>query len=115
MNISSLANDAGISVHTARGWLSILEASYIIYFLHPHFQNFSKRLIKSPKLYFYDTGIASALLGIQSKNDVDVHYLRGGLFESPGADVSNVSGKVEKSKGRKVERSKSRKVEKSKL
>jgi predicted AAA+ superfamily ATPase len=82
LNISSLANDAGVSVHTARGWLSILEASYIIYFLHPHFQNFSKRLIKSPKLYFYDTGIASALLGIQSKNDVDVHYLRGGLFES---------------------------------
>lgn len=82
LNISSLSNDCGISVHTARSWLSLLEASYIIYFLHPHYKNFSKRLIKSPKLYFYDTGVACSLLGIENVEQLMGHYLRGGLFES---------------------------------
>lgn len=82
LNVSSLANDCGITVATAKGWLSLLEASYIIFFLHPHFKNFSKRLVKSPKLYFYDTGLASSLLGISSADDITRHYLRGGLFES---------------------------------
>jgi len=82
LNISSLANDCGISVHTARSWLSLLEASYIIYLLHPHYKNFSKRLIKSPKLYFYDTGVACSLLGIENVAQLMGHYLRGGLFES---------------------------------
>jgi len=81
LNISSLATDAGISVPTARSWLSLLEASYIIFLLQPHYRNFSKRLIKSPKLYFYDTGLASSLLGIESAEQVGTHYLRGGLFE----------------------------------
>jgi len=81
INLASLANDCGISVPTAKGWLSILEASYIIFFLHPHYKNFSKRLIKSPKLYFYDTGLACSLLNISDTNTLNNHYLRGGLFE----------------------------------
>jgi len=82
LNVSSLASDCGISPNTAKSWLSILEASYIIFLLQPHFKNFSKRLIKSPKLYFYDTGIACNLLELKSEEAVATHYLRGGLFES---------------------------------
>jgi predicted AAA+ superfamily ATPase len=82
LNITSLANDCGISVGTVHAWLSVLEASYIIFLLQPHYKNFSKRLIKSPKLYFYDTGLACSLLGIESEKELETHYLRGGLFES---------------------------------
>lgn len=82
LNVSSLADDCNISVPTANAWLSILQASYVIFLLQPHFENFSKRLIKSPKLYFYDTGLACWLLKIGSAEQVSQHYLRGGLFES---------------------------------
>lgn len=82
LNVASLANDCGISPHTAQSWLSLLEASYIIFLAQPHFRNFSKRLIKSPKLYFYDTGLACSLLQITSPNQLINYYLRGGLFES---------------------------------
>lgn len=82
LNVASLADDCGVSVPTINSWLSILEASYIIFLLQPHFKNFSKRLIKSPKLYFYDTGLACWLLKIGSKEQLSEHYLRGGLFES---------------------------------
>ena len=82
LNLTSLANDCGISHVTARAWISILESSYLIYLLPPHYQNFSKRLIKMPKLYFYDTGIACSLLGIENKQQLEHHYLRGGLFEN---------------------------------
>jgi hypothetical protein len=82
LNISALANDCDINVATARGWLSILEMSYIIFLLQPHYKNFSKRLVKSPKLYFYDTGLACSLLDITSVQDFKKHYLRGGLIES---------------------------------
>jgi predicted AAA+ superfamily ATPase len=58
-----------------------LKASYVIFLLQPHYRNFSKRLIKSPKLYFYDTGLANSLLDIESTEQVGTHYLRGGLFE----------------------------------
>lgn len=81
LNLSSLAIDCGISVPTAKAWLSLLEASYIIYLLQPHYKNFSKRVIKTPKLYFYDTGIACTLLGIQSQAQLSTHYLRGSLTE----------------------------------
>jgi uncharacterized protein len=81
LNITSLANDCGISVHTAKGWISILEASFILFLVQPHFKNFSKRLIKAPKVYFYDTGLACYLLGIASDASLTSHYLRGGLFE----------------------------------
>ncbi len=82
LDFTSIGNDCGISAHTVRSWLSVLEATYVIFLLHPHHKNFSKRLIKTPKLYFYDTGIACHLLSIQSPSDLITHYLRGGLFES---------------------------------
>ncbi len=82
LNFNSLANDAGISPNTARAWFSLLETSYIAYRLNPHHRNFNKRLVKSPKLYFYDTGVACSLLGIQSAEQVTSHFLRGGLFEN---------------------------------
>jgi predicted AAA+ superfamily ATPase len=82
LNITSLANDCGISVNTAKSWISVLEASYIIFMLQPHFKNFNKRLVKMPKLYFIDTGLASSLLEIQSENQLTTHYLRGVLFEN---------------------------------
>jgi uncharacterized protein len=82
LNYSSLANDAGIAVNTAKAWLSLLEASYVVFLLRPYYQNFSKRLVKSPKLYFYDTGLACSLLGIQQARQVTTHYLKGALFEN---------------------------------
>lgn len=82
INITSLANDCGIAVSTAQNWISVLEASYIIHLLKPEFKNYSKRLVKTAKLYFYDTGLACSLLEISSKNQLDTHYLRGGLFEN---------------------------------
>ncbi|QQR49260.1 ATP-binding protein [bacterium] len=81
-NASSLADDCNVSVPTINSWVSILEASYVLFLLQPHFKNFSKRLIKSPKLYFYDTGLACWLLKIGSVEQLHDHYLRGGLMES---------------------------------
>lgn len=82
LNYASLANDAGISPNTAKSWLSILESSYILYRLQPYHRNFDKRLIKSPKLYFYDTGVACSLLGIREQEQVNLHYMKGSLFEN---------------------------------
>jgi predicted AAA+ superfamily ATPase len=82
MNLSSLAQDAGISHTTARQWLTILEASYIIFFLQPFHQNFNKRLTKMPKMYFYDTGLACTLLGLEKEIQLQTHYLKGALFEN---------------------------------
>lgn len=82
LNINSLANDCGVSPNTAKSWVSVLEASFIIFLLQPHFKNFNKRLVKMPKLYFIDTGLASSLLGVQSENQLSTHYLRGALFEN---------------------------------
>jgi predicted AAA+ superfamily ATPase len=82
LNMSSLANDCGVSVPTVHAWLSVLEASYIVHLLRPEHGNFSKRLVKTPKLYFHDTGLACSLLEIRSADEVDGHYLRGGLFEN---------------------------------
>ena len=82
INLSSLANDCGIAVSTAQAWISVLEASYIIYLLKPDFNNYSKRLVKTPKLYFYDTGLACSLLEIKYAEQVSSHFLKGGLFEN---------------------------------
>ncbi|NLX73644.1 MAG: ATP-binding protein [Bacteroidales bacterium] len=82
LNISSLANDAEISVPTLNAWLSLLESSYVIFFLKPYHNNFNKRLVKSPKLYFYDTGLLSSLLGLEKSEQTATHYLRGGIFEN---------------------------------
>lgn len=82
LNLTSLANDTGISVNTAKSWLSLLEASFILFTLQPYYKNFSKRLIKSPKIYFYDTGLVCSLLNIQSVEMIQTHYLYGALFEN---------------------------------
>lgn len=81
-NASSLANDLDVDSKTVKSWLDILEASYITYRLNPYFKNFGKRLIKSSKLYFYDVGLLSYLLGIDSKGEMETHFARGGLFEN---------------------------------
>lgn len=82
INLSQLANDCGITHNTANAWLDILEASFIIFKLRPHYQNYNKRLVKMPKLYFYDVGIACALLGITSSEQLLAHQHKGGLFEN---------------------------------
>jgi predicted AAA+ superfamily ATPase len=82
VNMQSLANDTGISHTTAQAWLSLLEASYIIFMLNPWYRNISKRLIKSPKLYFYDVGLAAYLLGMENEVHVSRDPLRGNLFEN---------------------------------
>ncbi|MDF3054789.1 MAG: family ATPase [Gammaproteobacteria bacterium] len=82
INFSSLAQDAGISHTTAREWLTVLEASYILFTLQPYYQNFNKRLMKMPKMYFYDTGLACALLGLEKEAQIETHYLKGSLFEN---------------------------------
>jgi len=82
LNISSLATEAGLSVPTVKSWLSILEATYVLFLLQPYHVNYNKRSVKMPKLYFYDTSLACNLLRITNPDDVYDHYLRGGLFES---------------------------------
>ena len=82
MNMESLGNDTGVSHATAREWLSLLEASYIAFRLPPFHANISKRLIKSPKLYFYDVGLAAYLMGITRPEQIAQHPLRGMLFEN---------------------------------
>jgi predicted AAA+ superfamily ATPase len=82
LNYSSLATECGITHNTAKAWLSVLEASYITFLLRPHHTNFNKRLIKMPKLYFYDVGLASWLLGIRTTEHITNHPLRGALFET---------------------------------
>ena len=82
LNLSALANDCGISHTTAREWLSVLEASYLVLLLPPYHRNFGKRLVKTPKLYFLDTGLAAALLGIADSAALNIHPQRGALFET---------------------------------
>ncbi|HEY3490775.1 MAG TPA: ATP-binding protein [Candidatus Deferrimicrobiaceae bacterium] len=82
LNLSSLAAECGITHNTARSWISVLEASYIVFLLRPHHANFSKRLVKTPKLYFYDCGLAAWLLGIRTSLQMQTHPLRGALFET---------------------------------
>ncbi len=82
INYDSLASDAGISQPTAKSWLSVLQASYICFFLEPHYRNFNKRIIKSPKLYFMDTGLLCYLLRITSPDQLDTYPLIGSIFEN---------------------------------
>lgn len=82
INMSSLAIDCGVSHNTIRSWLSVLEAGYVVFLLKPHHQNFGKRLVKTPKLYFYDTGLAAYLLGIRDAEHLSIHSARGSLFEN---------------------------------
>lgn len=82
LNLSSLAVECGITHNTAKAWISVLEASYIVFLLRPHHANFNKRLVKSPKIYFYDIGLVSWLLGIQALEQIETHPLRGNIFET---------------------------------
>lgn len=82
LNYADIARDCDISLNTAKAWISILESSYIIKLLQPYYKSYNKRLIKTPKLYFYDTGIACALLGIRSSQELNINPMRGHLFES---------------------------------
>lgn len=82
LNHTALSNDCGIDQKTVASWLSILQSSYIIYLLKPYHTNFNKRIIKSPKLYFYDTGLACSLLGITHTKQMAAHSAKGPLFEN---------------------------------
>lgn len=81
-NASQLANETGVAVNTIKSWVSVLETSFIVYLLPPWYDNISKRLVKSPKLFFYDVGLASYLLGLKNHEHVQRDPLRGGLFEN---------------------------------
>lgn len=82
LNLTSLSNDCGIDQKTVAAWLSILQSSYVIYLLRPYYGNFNKRIIKSPKLYFFDTGVACSLLGITDVKQIFSHTVKGPLFEN---------------------------------
>ena len=82
LNMSSLAVETGVDVKTVSSWIGVLESSYVLYRLQPHHQNFYKRVVKMPKLYFYDTGLAASLLGIQDAGQFPFHPQTGALFEN---------------------------------
>lgn len=82
LNLHSLSADVGISAHTARAWMSLLETSYVVFLLPPWFENLGKRLVRAPKLYFYDVGLAAWLIGIREEGQLAAHPLRGQLFEN---------------------------------
>ncbi len=82
LNMNSLAVETGVDNKTIASWLGILESSYIVFTLKPHFKNFNKRIVKTPKLYFYDSGLVSSLLGIKNPEQISMHPMRGPLFEN---------------------------------
>lgn len=81
-NSATIANELGIDHKTVSSWLGLLEASFIVYRLQPWHKNFNKRIIKSPKIYFYDTGLACYLLGLKSHEEINFHFAKGALFEN---------------------------------
>ncbi|MDB2592872.1 DUF4143 domain-containing protein [Gammaproteobacteria bacterium] len=82
LNINSLCNETGITHNTIKSWIGVLEASHLVYLLQPYYENFGKRITKSPKLYFVDVGLACYLLGIRSIDHLCSHPQRGLLFEN---------------------------------
>lgn len=82
LNSTALATETGVDVKTIQTWIGILESSFIIYLLKPHFKNFNKTIVKRPKVYFHDTAIVCSLLGIQNEKQLTTHPLRGAIFES---------------------------------
>ena len=82
VNFSDIGSLIGVSYQTANKWLSVLKTSFITYTLRPYHQNFNKRIVKTPKLYFYDTGLACALLGLRTVDDLNRHFAKGALFEN---------------------------------
>ncbi len=81
-NAKSLADDLGISPHTVKNWVNLLEASYVIFKLQPYYSNIGKRLMKSPKIFFYDTGLVAFLLNLDNVNELENHFIRGNIFEN---------------------------------
>lgn len=81
-NQSSLANELGIDNKTVNSWINLLEASFIAFRLKPYYNNFNKRIVKTPKIYFYDTGLLAYLLGVRSMRDLNIHFAKGALFEN---------------------------------
>jgi len=82
LNLSNISNDLGLSHTTIKEWMSVLEASYIVFLLPAYYRNWKKRIIKAPKIYFYDTGLAAYLLGIEQSSQMNRDPLRGALFEN---------------------------------
>ncbi len=82
LNMSNLATDAGVAVNTVKAWLSVLEASYMMFLLPPYHNNFNKRLIKTPKMYFFDTGLICHLLGISASSQLGTHHYYGNIIEN---------------------------------
>ena len=82
LNLTALGADCGISAITAKKWLTVLETSYVVTLLRPHFRNYGKRLVKTPKLYFLDSGLAAWLMGIRDAKTLETHAARGALFET---------------------------------
>ena len=82
LNLSSLGEECGISHNTVLEWISVLEASFIVYRLKPFHKNYNKRLVKRSKVYFTDTGLVCSLLGIRNKEELDYHFLKGSIFET---------------------------------
>ena len=82
VNLSEIGAQIGVSYQTANRWLGILQTSFIVYLLRPYHQNFNKRIVKTPKLYFYDTGLACALLNLRTVDDLNRHFAKGALFEN---------------------------------
>ncbi|MBI9055947.1 MAG: ATP-binding protein [Bacteroidales bacterium] len=82
LNLKSIGEDCGVSHNTIQEWISILEASFIIFRLKPYHKNYNKRLVKTPKIYFTDTGLVCNLLGIRKKEELDYHFLKGNIFET---------------------------------
>jgi predicted AAA+ superfamily ATPase len=82
LNVANLSADTGISVNTAKEWLSVLESSYVVKLVPPYFKNISKRLVKSPKIYFFDTGLLCYLLGVESLSDMQKSKYHGNIFEN---------------------------------
>jgi len=82
VNFSNLANEVGVTYNTIKGWISVLQASYVIELLHPYYRNYNKRIIKNPKLYFLDTGLACNLIGINKPEHLETHPIRGEIFET---------------------------------
>lgn len=82
LNTNSIGDECGVSHNTIKEWISVLEASFLIYKLKPFHKNYNKRIVKNPKIYFTDTGLVCSLLGIRKKEDIDYHFLKGSLFET---------------------------------
>lgn len=82
VNFSEMGNLIGVSYQTVNKWLSVLQTGFIVHLLRPYHQNYNKRIVKTPKLYFYDTGLACALLGLRNTEDLNRHFAKGALFEN---------------------------------